>query len=320
MATRWCLICGAEYLASVEECPDCEVTLVDEPLSQNLASDGDGQVAYDLAEWAAESRVMLEQLLEGAQVRRAWEGTTLVVSEVVETQVDNLVSHVEVTTLPTLDPLADRVAYDLSNWSDDMVLELQSRLDHSEVPFEFDERGDIVTLAEHEERVEALLDAFGIPEMAEEEDQADGEDGGGAGPGGGGAGGGAGGDARSGTSTRFEEEADAGWDVSGEDDGEDLDGGEDEDVVDASVVLSDLFVSTDRMMHNPRDHSGVLTFAGAAEAVDRMGIPYGFAQVAWQDIVNQVADLRELIEDDDSKDRDIKNQARDLRNTLRYYV
>ena len=178
MATRWCLICGGEYIGTVDECPDCGLPLVDERPDQDLSDVGTGQVAYDLAAWSAESRVMLEQLLEGEGCRHAWEGTTLVVPDVFEARVDNLVEQVEVTTLPTLDPEGERVAYDVSDWTDSMVSQLAQMLDQSGVPYEFDADGDIVTQADHEERVESLMDAIEYPsDLVRADADGDAEDG-----------------------------------------------------------------------------------------------------------------------------------------------
>jgi hypothetical protein len=356
MGTRWCLICGGEYIDTVDECPDCELPLVDERPDQDLADVGSGQVAYDLAAWSAESRVMLEQLLEGEGCRHAWEGTTLVVPDVLETQVDNLVEQVEVTALPTLDPDAERVAYDVSDWTDSMVTQLAQMLDQSGVPYEFDAEGDIVTQIDHEERVESLMDAIEYPAdvarsrrgddagEAEEEPTADDivdadeivdededdEEGEGEG-------------ADEGEPVEEDElvdELDLDEELSDELDDDDLDDDDlDEDELDdddggaaedrrepadeglnAASVLSDLFVASDRLQRNARDSKGVLTFDAAAERSQDLPLPYGFSPVVWKDIVNQVESIQGLLENDDSDDGEIKNQARDLRNTLRDYV
>jgi hypothetical protein len=213
VATRWCLNCGGEYIDAVDECPDCELPLVDERPDQDLSGIGDGQVAYDLADWAA-----------------------------------------------------------------DLVNELQSLLDKSDVAYEFDEDGDIVTLAEHEDRVESLIDSIEFP---------DGE-----------------------VMVPRAEPVGAAATGDDDDDNDDNDDDEGDAGIDAAAVLSDLFVSTD----------GVLTFVDAADRADRLGLPYGFSRIVWKDILNQVTNLRALLEDDDSNDDDIENDARDLRNTLRDYV
>jgi hypothetical protein len=318
MATRWCLICGGEYIDTVDECPDCDLPLVDERPDQDLSDVGDGQVAYDLAAWSAESRVMLEQLLEGEACRHAWEGTTLVVPDVFETRVDNLVEQVEVTTLPTLDPDAERVAYDVSDWTDSMVTQLAQMLDQSGVPYEFDADGDIVTQADHEERVESLMDAIEYPsDLARRDDEGDengDEDD---------AGDGIGEDtavAEGADDADEQPDGDEDSEPDAEDDEDEDEGGAPEDGLVAADVLSDLFVATDRLMKNPRDARGVLTFDAAAGRSESLRLPYGFSPVVWKDIVNQVESIWDLLQDDDSDDDEIRNQSKDLRNTLREYV
>lgn len=165
-STRWCLQCGGEFLASVAECPDCELPLVDERPEPTLpdAATADGETAYDLAAWAGESRVMVEQLLEGEGVPHAWQGTTLLVPSAFETRVDPLIDHVELTTLPTLDPDAELVAYDLSDWSDEMQTHLVGILHDDGIPYEFDVEGDLVVEAERQQRVEEIIDAVEFPD------------------------------------------------------------------------------------------------------------------------------------------------------------
>src|SRR4051812_45995451 len=50
--TRWCVLCGAEYVAGVLECADCLVPLSDrQPLRlEELGGDDDEQVEYDFEE------------------------------------------------------------------------------------------------------------------------------------------------------------------------------------------------------------------------------------------------------------------------------
>jgi hypothetical protein len=63
MATKFCTNCGGEYVQTVEECPDCELPLVDELPTDGLSPEpaaAEGQVEYELADWAGESRNLLE--------------------------------------------------------------------------------------------------------------------------------------------------------------------------------------------------------------------------------------------------------------------
>ena len=294
-STKWCLQCGGEFLASVERCPDCELELVDERPEPTLPADesAGGEVLYDLAEWAGESRVMPEQLLEGESVPHAWQGATLHVPVAFEARADNLVDHVEVATLPTLDPDADQVAYDLSDWSDDLQTHLVQILVTDGIPHEFDVDGDLVVLAEDEERVERLIVAVEFPDALPIDDGA--EDG---------------------------ADADEADDDGEDDDGEDDDGEDDDGGVDAQQVLSDLFVAADRLMHDARDHEGVLSLVDAADRAEAIRLPYGFDPAVWKDLVEQAVGLRAVFEGtaDDESDEAIEHQARDLRSALRPLV
>lgn len=167
MATRWCSRCGSSFIATVERCPDCDLVLIDRvQTDRDPAVDADpaGQVAYELHEWAVESRTMLDQLLAGEGIPHAWEGTDLVVPAFLEERVDELVDQVDVATLPTLDPDADRLVYELYEWDDDVIRRLTDSLTEAEIAHEYDEEGSLVVLADDEARVEAVLEAIEFPD------------------------------------------------------------------------------------------------------------------------------------------------------------
>ncbi len=167
MATKWCSQCGSSFIATVERCPDCDLVLIERDAPErDPAVEGDpaGQVAYELHEWAAESRSMLDQLLTGEGIPHAWEGTDLVVPLFLEERVDELVDQVDVTTLPVLDPEADRLVYELFDWEDELVSQLTDALGENGIPHEFDDEGNLVVLAEDEDRVESVLEAVEFPD------------------------------------------------------------------------------------------------------------------------------------------------------------
>lgn len=288
MATKFCMQCAGEFIDTVERCPDCDLDLVDEQPSDHLAdagdrSDADGQVQYELHEWAVESRVMLEQLLESAGIRHAWSGTDLIVGAPDEARVDALVDQVEVTTLPTLDPDLPKLAYDIEDWSDEQQTLLMHALDEVAIAYEFDLDGALVVLEENEERVEIILDKIEFPDaLPIDDDAADDDD---------------------------------------EIDGDDDDGPRDSvDGLEAAEVMSDLFVASDRLQRNARDAEGVLTLVARADVARRLRLPYGFSTAVWSDIVGQATTVKDLLEGAEADDETIEEHAKVLRDTLRQYV
>jgi hypothetical protein len=90
--------------------------------------------------------------------------------------------------------------------------------------------------------------------------------------------------------------------------------------LDPQDVLSELFVSADRLMHDPLDHEGVLSLVDAARLAETLPLPYGFAPTVWNDLVAQARGLRSSLEGGDADDAKIIDQATSLRSTLRNYV
>jgi hypothetical protein len=304
VATKFCLDCGGEFVATVDVCPDCELELVDERPEDHLDPDEDqpdGQIEYQLHPWAGESRVMLEQLLQSEGIRHAWEGADLLVSAADEARVDALLAQVEVTTLPTLDPDAPKIAYGIDDWTDEQQTELMHELEAVGISYEFDAEGALVVLEEDDERVEAILDRIEFPDgvpVAIDEDDDDGSD--------------------DDEDDGAEDEEDAEEDEE-EDDDEEYEE-EEYDGLEAADVMSDLFVAADRLMHHADDPEGVLSLVDRAADAAKMPLPYGFDRGLWADIVLQAGALKSLIEDDDSEDDAIKEHAATLRGTLRTYV
>jgi len=137
------------------------------------------QVEYHLHEWSAEFRAMLEQLVSGAGVAHVWEGATMVVAAADEARVDELVEQVEMTEEVSLDPLAEKTVYEVSDWTMDQLTILLNALGEAGIPHEFDVEGDLAVLADDEDRVEELLDTleFATPESATDAGEGDPDDG-----------------------------------------------------------------------------------------------------------------------------------------------
>jgi len=125
----------------------------------DLIDDPEGDwLAYELHEWASESRRMLEQLLVGEEVAHAWQGTTLLVHHADEEFVDELIEEVESAAERRLDPDRETLALDMSGGSGDLQAELVSRLGTAGIPHEFDADGDLVVHADDEDVVDLMID------------------------------------------------------------------------------------------------------------------------------------------------------------------
>ena len=87
--------------------------------NENLVVDDDSGewLAYELHEWASQSRAMLAQLLIADKVVHSWQGTTLLAHESVEEAVDALLDEVEAATDPELDSDKAQVAFEMEGWS-----------------------------------------------------------------------------------------------------------------------------------------------------------------------------------------------------------
>lgn len=133
-------------------------------------SDASGYLVYELNEWSRESRQMLQQLLEGAEVPYVWESTNLVVPAPFEEKADEAISHAESVTLVPLDPDAEKMLYEMGEWTDEEVALLVDELAQAEIPYDFDVDDNLVILADDEARVEALLDTIEFPDALDVDD------------------------------------------------------------------------------------------------------------------------------------------------------
>ena len=106
MATRTCPDCGAQYVATVRRCIDCDITLADEILTAGAPADDDAvssgapvgagdQIGYELDGWGNQLKVTLEGMLDRAAIGRVWEAGALVISVADEEAVDELIATLE---------------------------------------------------------------------------------------------------------------------------------------------------------------------------------------------------------------------------------
>jgi hypothetical protein len=131
----------------------------DDTADEALADDQDGEwLAYELHEWASESRLMMAQLLLADEVNHSWQGTTLLAHESVEEVVDALIEEVEQADSQELDPDAEQVAFGMEGWSGELQALLADRLGAAGVPHEFDADGDLVCHEADTEQVELVIE------------------------------------------------------------------------------------------------------------------------------------------------------------------
>ena len=128
-------------------------------VAEELSDDESGEwLAYELHEWASESRSMLAQLLLADGVTHSWQGTTLLAHETVEEAVDALVDEVEQADSREIDPEEPQVAFEMEGWSGELQALLAERLGAVGVPHEFDVDGDLVCHEADEEQVELIIE------------------------------------------------------------------------------------------------------------------------------------------------------------------
>lgn len=289
--TRYCPACDGEFVAGIEECPDCGIPLVDERPAP-VAKD-EPTTSYDLSEWSPESRYLLSHELAaqwpifanphfslGTSTARgysapgfvhAWDGTTLVVREADSEHVEAMLARVEKAVDLSLDPELDKLAYDVDDMSDESLTALLQALVNERVPHELTDDGELFVHEADEETVERLLDGIDFPDAlpAQESDELEDPD----------------------------------------------------DGLIAQRVLSDIFEACDRLVHDVRNADAILELVQGADRIEELAVPFGFDRKGWQALTDQIGALRDLLEAYGDLDVDgATEEARTLRDALRSLV
>jgi len=178
MATRICPECGAQYVASVRRCIDCDAMLVDEvgPEGDVVASTatplgaGD-QIAYELDGWGNQLRVTLSGMLDLHGIAHVWEVGALVVAAPHEEAVDELIAALEGAEGEELDADVPQVAFEIEGVSADELVALDAELIAAHIPHAWQETGELLVPVESEDDVAAIIDeVLNPPEEDEAED------------------------------------------------------------------------------------------------------------------------------------------------------
>ena len=103
-----------------------------------------GLRTYEVSDWSGESRSLLDVLLSSAGVRHFWQGTALSVALESEVETDAIIEEVLATATVALDADRDKAVYEVGEWSSAMQSSLATSLLVAEIPYEWDEQGDLV--------------------------------------------------------------------------------------------------------------------------------------------------------------------------------
>jgi hypothetical protein len=287
ITSRWCALCGADYVEEVAVCTTCLVALVDRrPLRPDEVGDkGDPQLGYDYAAATNEQRLAIDELLEADGIDHAWDGTALVVRTSDEAAVDALLDEAGAEAVADngppvaewLDEDADVLVYDLSDWDHDQRSDLVAELAGRSVDHLFDDDGDLVVGTDAEAVVDEIIDGIDFPDQLPVDDGADDGD----------AAAGAG--AEAGSLAEVE-------------------------------TMSALFLAADRLVHDPDDSAAIIAMDDAAAVVEGTRPPYGFSPGAWTAIQTQAAAVMTTLEDPDAAPDQVIEAATTLRATLRPLV
>jgi hypothetical protein len=131
----------------------------------------DEAVVYDLDDWSEIERQAVTDRLREAQIAHAWDGTSLEVSPLDEAAVENVLDIVEGESAPELDDDRDQVAYDMSEFDDDVLDALDGELRAAGIAHAWREE-ELFVHADDEETVDEVVERVSHPhELAAEPDE-----------------------------------------------------------------------------------------------------------------------------------------------------
>lgn len=157
----YCFQCSREYVEEVTECVECGVGLVeDKPTPpEEVGTEDEPQVAYELYEWSFEARRMLEGLVTSEGIAHGWQGAVLIVREADENRVDALVEQAEEADGPILEDDVEKIGYDMDEWSAEAQGALVDALGLAGVAHMFSAEGELLVAEENEDQVDEIIDA-----------------------------------------------------------------------------------------------------------------------------------------------------------------
>lgn len=85
-------------------------------------------------------------------------------------------------------------------------------------------------------------------------------------------------------------------------------------------VMSEMFVGSDRLAHDPSDHAGKRSLLAAAPVALAQGAPYGLEPAWWDGVVAQAQAIADLLEAEAADEDQIADLSVALRDTLRPFI
>jgi hypothetical protein len=131
-----------------------------------------GRLAFEVSDWSGESRRLLDSLLSSSGVEHVWQGTRVTVPARDAETVKAVIDEVLASATPSLDADRTRVVYEVCDWTAEVQTSLAESLAVAEIPYEWNEAGDLVVYADDEDRVDEILEA--IPDTGDELEDDDG--------------------------------------------------------------------------------------------------------------------------------------------------
>lgn len=136
--------------------------VVEDPAA--IAEESEDTVSYEMVDWTGEARQTLDSMLTLEEIPHTWQGATLVVRIADEERVEGLIEEVDQTTDLGLDPNRSRTVYEVGTWPAAFQASLADALGIAEIPFEWNEDGDLVIYSDDEEAVEEIFESMPDPD------------------------------------------------------------------------------------------------------------------------------------------------------------
>ena len=157
----YCFQCGREYVEEVTECVECGVGLVAEKPTppEEVGTEDEAQVAYELYEWSFEARRMLEGLVTAEGIAHGWQGAVLIIREADEDRVDPLVEQAEEADGPILADDVEKIGYGMEDWSAEAQSALVDALGLAGVAHMFNAEGELLIAEDDEDQVDEIIEA-----------------------------------------------------------------------------------------------------------------------------------------------------------------